>query len=146
MEYFSLVVLVHPSLQGPPTKGKTCQTFFGIHEEKKDFGVGSMRGLFYPFLPKRANLTIKPFNREKETLCHTGKEKNCNHHKHKDIFPIEKTPIPCGVVGNTVGFHPATPGSIPGKGDFCFIVCLFHFAKSLANRQTRAVNLAIYFL
>ena len=29
-------------------------------------------------------------------------------------------PFPCGVVGNTVGSHPATPGSIPGKGDFIF--------------------------
>ena len=28
--------------------------------------------------------------------------------------------FPCGVVGNTVGFHPATPGSIPGKGAFFF--------------------------
>ena len=28
--------------------------------------------------------------------------------------------FPCGVVGNTVGSHPATPGSIPGKGDLIF--------------------------
>ena len=24
--------------------------------------------------------------------------------------------LPCGVVGNTVGFHRATPGSFPSKG------------------------------
>ena len=34
-------------------------------------------------------------------------------------LPLESflpSTFPCGVVGNTVGFHPATPGSIPGKG------------------------------
>ena len=43
--------------------------------------------------------------------------------------------VPCGVVGNTVGFHPATPGSIPGKEllFFVFIFFFFFFTVSLSE-------------
>ena len=42
--------------------------------------------------------------------------------------------FPCGVVGNTVGFHPATPGSIPGKGALFFFT--FNFVEPLHHTHT----------